>query len=165
MAFVKQIAFRFQRGKGLIYDIDDLVGEAMLRIVKAQKTFDGRKDCRGFVALHALGAMRDFGRHQNEVQTRYGVSIMRCDVRQADDVPVSFIPLSQWRFLMDSMRALAPRLRRVILLRYFNGQELQEIGDSFGVTDGRISQLHTEAIKRLRRELRMRGVRKLADIL
>ena len=46
---------------------------------------------------------------------------------------------------------LTPRERSVMTLHYFHVMTYQEIGDILGITKGRISQLHEQALNRLRK--------------
>lgn len=55
--------------------------------------------------------------------------------------------------LAGSLARLEARRRLVIVLRYFEGLALTEIGTILGVTVSRVSQMHTEALATLRREL------------
>ncbi len=52
--------------------------------------------------------------------------------------------------LADAIRRLPERERIVIGLYYYEGLTLKEIGEILGVTESRVSQLHTKAILRLR---------------
>lgn len=52
--------------------------------------------------------------------------------------------------LANAVRRLPERERIVIGLYYYEGLTLKEIGEILGVTESRVSQLHTKAILRLR---------------
>jgi len=52
--------------------------------------------------------------------------------------------------LADAIRRLPERERIVIGLYYYEGLTLKEIGEVLGVTESRISQLHTKAILRMK---------------
>jgi RNA polymerase sigma factor for flagellar operon FliA len=52
--------------------------------------------------------------------------------------------------LADAIRRLPEREKIVIGLYYYEGLTLKEIGEVLGVTESRISQLHTKAILRLK---------------
>jgi len=52
--------------------------------------------------------------------------------------------------LAEAIRRLPERERIVIGLYYYEGLTLKEIGDVLGVTESRVSQLHTKAILRLK---------------
>ncbi len=56
--------------------------------------------------------------------------------------------------LADAIKKLPERERTVISLYYYDGLTLREIGDILGVTESRISQLHTKAILRLKAKMR-----------
>jgi RNA polymerase sigma factor for flagellar operon FliA len=55
--------------------------------------------------------------------------------------------------LLDALRTLPPRLRLLVKLHYFEGRTMAAIGEAFGVTVSRVSQLHTQALLALRRGL------------
>jgi RNA polymerase sigma factor for flagellar operon FliA len=52
--------------------------------------------------------------------------------------------------LADAIESLAERERLVIALYYYENLTLREIGDVLGVTESRVSQLHTKAVIALR---------------
>lgn len=52
------------------------------------------------------------------------------------------------------IRGLPEKEQKVVSLYYYNGLTLKEIGDVLGLTESRISQIHTKAIIRLRTRIR-----------
>jgi RNA polymerase sigma factor for flagellar operon FliA len=56
--------------------------------------------------------------------------------------------------LAEAIRRLPERERIVIGLYYYEGLTLKEIGEVLGVTESRVSQLHTKAILRLKGRLK-----------
>lgn len=58
------------------------------------------------------------------------------------------------QMLGDVIDALPEREKLIITLYYYEGMTLKEIGHVLGVTESRVSQLHTRAIVRLRARLR-----------
>ena len=52
--------------------------------------------------------------------------------------------------LMASLNGLPERERMIVTLHYFQGVQLAEIAKSLEVTESRVSQLHTRALKMLR---------------
>jgi RNA polymerase sigma factor for flagellar operon FliA len=52
--------------------------------------------------------------------------------------------------IADSIARLPEREKLVIALYYYENLTLREIGEVLGVTESRISQLHTKAVLRLR---------------
>ena len=55
--------------------------------------------------------------------------------------------------LADAISALPEREKLVIALYYYENLTLREIGEVLGVTESRVSQLHTKAVLRLRSRL------------
>jgi RNA polymerase sigma factor FliA len=52
--------------------------------------------------------------------------------------------------LADQVKRLPPRERHVIESYYHDGQTLRQIGEGMGVTESRVSQLHSKALLRMR---------------
>jgi RNA polymerase sigma factor for flagellar operon FliA len=57
------------------------------------------------------------------------------------------------RELMVSLNRLPERERMIVTLHYFQGVQLAEIARSLGVTESRVSQLHTRALRMMREGL------------
>ena len=55
--------------------------------------------------------------------------------------------------IADSIAMLPEREKLVIALYYYENLTLREIGEVLGVTESRVSQLHTKAVLRLRSKL------------
>ena len=55
--------------------------------------------------------------------------------------------------IADAIAALPDREKLVIALYYYENLTLREIGEMLGVTESRVSQLHTKAVLRLRSKL------------
>jgi RNA polymerase sigma factor for flagellar operon FliA len=53
----------------------------------------------------------------------------------------------------DAISRLPEREKLVVALYYYENLTLREIGEVLGVTESRISQLHTKAVLRLRSRL------------
>ena len=52
--------------------------------------------------------------------------------------------------LIEAIRAL-PKQEKLVMTHYYEaGQNMREIGAKLGLTEGRISQIHAQAIARLR---------------
>jgi RNA polymerase sigma factor for flagellar operon FliA len=55
--------------------------------------------------------------------------------------------------ISDAIAALPEREKLVVALYYYENLTLREIGEVLGVTESRVSQLHTKAVLRLRSKL------------
>ncbi|GAC1587677.1 MAG: FliA/WhiG family RNA polymerase sigma factor [Acidimicrobiales bacterium] len=53
-------------------------------------------------------------------------------------------------YLLDSVAALPPRLRRVVIGYFFEERAMQDLADELGVTESRISQMRAEALELLK---------------
>jgi len=71
----------------------------------------------------------------------------------ADD-PVHTLESAELKqILADAIELLPDREKTVIALYYYDGLTLKEIGSVLGVTESRVSQMHTKAVLRLRARL------------
>jgi RNA polymerase sigma factor for flagellar operon FliA len=68
--------------------------------------------------------------------------------------PQSVVDQSELRDrIADAIAALPEREKLVVALYYYENLTLREIGEVLGVTESRVSQLHTKAVLRLRSKL------------
>lgn len=68
-----------------------------------------------------------------------------------DDDPTEALDArSVQRALSEAIEQLPERERRIVGMYYFEGAKLKEIGAELGVSEPRVSQLHTRALGRLR---------------
>ena len=73
--------------------------------------------------------------------------------RSAGD-PANLLDVTELRDgLADAIASLPEREKIVVALYYYDGLTLREIGEVLGVTESRVSQLHTKAILRLKGRL------------
>lgn len=71
----------------------------------------------------------------------------------AEEPGAGLLAAENSRELMAAMNRLPDRERTIISLHYFERVALQDIAKSFGVTESRVSQLHTRALRMLRAAL------------
>lgn len=72
---------------------------------------------------------------------------------KAPDPETSFEDVELRRLLAESVNRMSEREKTVLVLYYFEGLTLAQIGEVLGVTESRVSQLHTKAVMGLRAKL------------
>ncbi|MDT3699271.1 MAG: RNA polymerase sigma factor WhiG [Thermincola sp.] len=99
-----------------------------------------------FISLDDLWSIDNNGRN--------AVRIIDTIRDQNAEDPASMVMFGeQKRILTDAINKLPEREKLVIALYYYEGLTLKEIGKVLGVSESRISQMHTKAILRLRGRL------------
>jgi len=82
------------------------------------------------------------------------VSMLDTLADDAAEDPEALVERSSFRDrVADAIVALPEREKMVIALYYYESLTLREIGEMLGVTESRVSQLHTKAVLRLRSKL------------
>jgi RNA polymerase sigma factor FliA len=61
--------------------------------------------------------------------------------------------------LAEAISRMSEREKTVVVLYYFEGMTLAQIGEVLGVTESRICQLHTKAVLGLRAKMVERSLR------
>jgi RNA polymerase sigma factor for flagellar operon FliA len=80
------------------------------------------------------------------------------DLRTAS--PFTTLAAKERRALLARLiDTLPPRERQVLALYYYEELNMREVGEALGVTESRVSQLHSSAILRLRASLRRQRLR------
>ncbi|MGC9220421.1 MAG: RNA polymerase sigma factor WhiG [Solirubrobacteraceae bacterium] len=98
------------------------------------------------VALDELWNTRDSGGDQ--------VSLLDTIPDRGAPDPQALVDQSELRDrIADAIAALPEREKLVIALYYYENLTLREVGEVLGVTESRVSQLHTKAVLRLRSKL------------
>lgn len=73
--------------------------------------------------------------------------------QQADDPALSLATQELRQGIVEAITALPWRERRVLTFHYRRGLTFREIGVSLGVSESRVSQIHTQVMRRLRDEI------------
>jgi RNA polymerase sigma factor FliA len=75
-------------------------------------------------------------------------------IADAGDGPMAAYEVEEMRqILAQAINDMPEREKIVLTLYYYEGLTLAEIGEVLGVTESRVSQLHTKAILRLKARL------------
>ena len=75
---------------------------------------------------------------------------------QGDSDPFSYLNVKSVKTEIKRMIAELPERQRIVLsLYYYEGFNLRKIGSILGVTESRVSQLHAQAIQRLKMKLQL----------
>jgi len=75
---------------------------------------------------------------------------------KALDPSASYEDVEMRALLAESINRMTEREKTVVVLYYFEGMTLSQIGEVLGVTESRVCQLHTKAVLGLRAKLTAR---------
>lgn len=148
-------------------DQDDLVSEAILRVLRYLPQFDAEKaSFEAWARYQAHSAMRDFLRHEKfGARGRAAIPVMALNrvvpAHDPEGPPVEFIellpdPADEPRDVINRVAieqassACHGREWPCIYLRHFKGWELTEIADLYGADPSRISRQITSGLARMR---------------
>ena len=101
--------------------------------------------------------LEDFFKLSNELSTQAPVSLddagmdVKAEVTRADE---SVHEKQRAAHMKELIESLPERQRMVLSMVYYNELSQKEVAVALGVTEARISQLHKEALERLRRRLK-----------
>jgi len=98
------------------------------------------------------------------------VNILECIAHDATHDPLSdLIQQDTWELLGEAIEELPEKERMVISLYYYEELTMREIGGVLGITESRVSQLHSQAVLRIKGKIghireRRRGGGKRANL-
>jgi RNA polymerase sigma factor for flagellar operon FliA len=163
-------------------DTDDLVSSGVLGLAEAWDRFDPKRGVafEAFAIPRVKGAIVDsirasdwVPRKAREKARRTGEPLLQLvsidegqgssegdssvSERIADDGSPGpgddLLAAEGRRELMGSLNRLPEREKMIVTLHYFQGVQLAEIARSLGVTESRVSQLHTRALRMMRDQM------------
>ena len=107
---------------------------------------------RAQVALSHIAALDSFG--GNEAEDRHVDHVMTLSVPGAS----SSVEAQEARTLLaHAIQSVRDREQKVLTLYYYENLTLSQIGQILGVTESRVSQIHSAAVKKLREALTQTG--------
>ena len=178
MPIVHQTAATFQRRLPVNVQRDDLIAAGTWGLVdslrRAQDSEGVAFEC--YVRIRIRGAMVDELRAQDWLPRRVRRAISRQQPEGDTATVVGFDDMtgrdamaladkgtptpmeqvaaaSERKMVAAAMGKLPPRERTVVQLHYFSGVRFKQISTMLGVSEPRISQLHSRALQRLREML------------
>jgi RNA polymerase sigma factor (sigma-70 family) len=140
-----------------ILELQDLIAVGKEAFLKALKTYDDTKGASFITYLHikVRSAMKDEIR-KNSLFRRVSPKVASKVFSSPDpsletDNPEEVILVREkLRLLKGKLRKLPPEHKRIIKLMYWNGMNMVEVSSYLNISEGRVSQLHKEAINYLR---------------
>ena len=99
------------------------------------------------LSLEDLGIARDSGDKQSLLDTLEG---------KGDHDPQTHMRLTELKTLIaEAIDSLPEKERLMVSLYYYEELTMKEIGEVLGITESRISQIHSKAVYRLRTKLKI----------
>ena len=146
-------------------EVDDLINEALVVCLDRYWHFDEKKGTLfTFMSYAAWGAMMDWyrrcaGRYVKKGQRVYFEHPLSLDAPGAQGLPVVQNCVQEEVERRDIeenclriVNALPERKRNLILLRYWENTPVDEIGKHLGITQGRVSQIHSQIFDEFKRK-------------
>ncbi|MGY8714205.1 MAG: sigma-70 family RNA polymerase sigma factor, partial [Verrucomicrobiia bacterium] len=98
------------------------------------------------LSLEDLGIAKESGEQQ---------SLLDCLAGKGDNDPQTSFRLSELKeIIAKAIDALPEKERLMISLYYYEELTMKEIGEVLGITESRVSQIHSKAVFRLRSKLK-----------
>lgn len=161
---------------GVTIEAGDLVGYGYLGLVECIERFDPSRGYQfpTFASLRINGAMRDGIRQEDWVPrlerarqkqgevTVVGIESTEIPLYETENGRIAVKPLEDRRqiaslnrlhlddTIKDLCKGLSKKERLVVLLYHVEGLTLKEVGLHLGLTESRVSQMHSDIIKRIR---------------
>lgn len=164
LPFVRKIAAKLLTGLvHVIFDSDDLCSYGAIGLITAIDKYSPDRGCHftTFAASRVRGAMLDGIREMDHLSRshRAAVKAQQCEpvwvCHLSDELAsrvaksdVEFDGLDFWRTML---RGLSRQERLLLLMYYKEGRTMKEIGQSLGLCESRVSQLHTYLVGWLRK--------------
>lgn len=111
---------------------EDLVQEAFLRLARHASSINARDRAPAYLRSIVLNLARDHNR-RGLVSLRHRSTVGR-EVDVADDATDHLVRTEQSRAVLDAVRALPPRQRDCVTLKYFEELPIDQISSTLGVS-------------------------------
>ena len=156
-------------------EINDLVQAGNIGLLQAARNFKPERGAplRGYARFRIRGEMLELIRRSAQSARQLApmpemenLSDRSFWLDESSDASpqTRFVSAQRSRIVGEEIGRLPPRQRMVLKLRYAAEMTLTEIGRVLNVNESRACQLHRNALRRLRRALRLRGVQEACHI-
>jgi RNA polymerase sigma factor FliA len=160
-------------------EMSDLIQAGTVGLLQAARSFQPASGVplSGYAKFRIRGEMLDVVRKarifgppgSSSLKTRNsedGESLEFDLAASPETSPMNALERKQRRkILVEELRRLPPKYRAVVRMRYSRELTLSEIGSVLKVNESRACQIHSSALKKLRKALRVRGIREGQQIL
>ena len=125
---------------------DEVAGEMGVSMDELFNTINETKSMP-ILSLEDLGILKESGEQQ---------SLLDCLAGKGDADPQTFLRLSELKeIIAKAIDTLPDKERLMISLYYYEELTMKEIGEVLGITESRVSQIHSKAVFRLRSKLKV----------
>lgn len=132
---------------------DDLQSEGTLALLLCSRRFDASNGAsfKTFAYRRVRGAMQDTYRLSRLMGRQRGERMRRSPVSVLEQIRSFGIAPDLRVHTRELIQSLPLRLRAVVMWHYFADVDLADVALRLGLTPSRVSQLHKEAIRQMRR--------------
>lgn len=162
----RRIAHAFKRRVPANVDVEDLVAAAMSGLWDAIRFHpEAGPGFEHYAAMRVRGAVIDELRSQDWLPRRHRALVEEGKVARVrviydeeenrraageGDPESDAVRKAISEALVDRLRFLMPRERHVVEAYYFREEKLRDIGKRMGISEPRVSQIHSRAVEKLR---------------
>jgi len=125
---------------------DEVAGEMGVSMDELFNTMNETKSMP-IISLEDLGIANEFGEQQN---------LLDCIAGKGDTDPQTSLRLKELKeIIANAIDTLPEKERLMISLYYYEEMNMKLIGEVLGITESRVSQIHSKAVYRLRSKLKV----------
>lgn len=134
---------------------DDLLQAGLVGLLHAVDRYDPTRGVpfTNYASRRIRGAMIDLLRQREGLPRDDNVDWLEVELPADHDPEAATLTEGDTRFLWRLIRQFPARDRRLMELYYEAGWTMQRIGNAFGISEGRVSQLHSDIVHRLKTQM------------
>ncbi len=135
-------------------DTEDLLQEIFLKVYRNINSYDDKYKFSNWVYRIAHNEAVSFLRSKKNKQRKSDISIIEEDIfdRLPSDVDIEddFLRLTESRDILNVLNSLDQKYKEVVLLRYFEEKEYNEISEILRISPGTVASLISRAKNKLK---------------